>query len=56
MKTKHTTVRLFPITLAKIKRIYGLNLRQFIEVALELSENNDYFKNKMIESAEKRLK
>jgi len=47
--TKIKSVRLRPITVSKIKRIFNMNLREFIEITLSLSEENAYIKNKIKE-------
>lgn len=52
MKTKNTSIRLKPITKVKIERIYGCNLRQFLEAVLVVSENIPFLKNKIIKELE----
>ena len=47
MKSKVTSVRLKPVEIAKIKRIFGMNIGEFIRATLEIAENNPYIKNKI---------
>jgi len=57
MKTIHKTMRIKPITLNKIQRYYeGAKIRQILEALTDLTENNAYIRNKLLEQIKKGAK